>query len=87
MPHRLGQRVVRISEDVRNMHDSAFENHPPGNAVATGNNGSLAQGLPKLGARCIGLGDRRDRHIAVDLALAYCDPRAVGAAKADGRLG
>jgi hypothetical protein len=31
------------------MHDSTFERHPPGDAVATGDKGSLAQGHPKLG--------------------------------------
>jgi hypothetical protein len=47
-----GQRVVWISEDVRNMHDLAFESHPPGYAVATGENCSLAQNRPMLGIRC-----------------------------------
>ena len=44
--HSLGHRVVRVGEDVRDMHDPAFERHPPGDAVATGDNGSLAQGRP-----------------------------------------
>ena len=34
----LGRRVVRVGEDVRDMHDLAFERHPPGDAVATGDN-------------------------------------------------
>ena len=50
--HNLGQRVVRVSADVRDMHDPAFERHPPGDAVATGDNGSLAQDRPMLGLRC-----------------------------------
>src|SRR5215471_14734979 len=52
------------------MRDLAFEQHPAGHAaVPTGENGSLAQDRPILGFRCTG----RTRHIAVDLALAYCD--------------
>ena len=50
--HSLGMRVVRVSADVRDMHDPAFERHPTGDAVATGDNGSLAQGRPILGVRC-----------------------------------
>ena len=65
------------------MHDPAFERHPPGDAVAAGDNGALAQGLPKLGVRC---NRRGGRHIAVDFTLAYCDPSAVGAAKPGGRF-
>jgi len=64
------------------MHDPAFERHPCGNAVATGDNSSLTQDLPILGLRCTG----RHRHIAVDPALAYCDRREIGAAKPDGRF-
>ena len=81
--HNLGQRVVRVSTDVRNVHDPAFERDPPGGAVATRGNGALAQFRPKLGVRCSRLGRR---HIAVDLALAYRDPCAVGAAKPGGRF-
>ena len=51
--HSLGQRVVRVSEDVRDMHDLAFERHPPGDAVATGDNGSLAHDRPKLGSAAL----------------------------------
>src|SRR5215469_4420781 len=65
--HSLGQRVVRISANVRDMHDPAFERHPSVDAVATGDNGSLAQDRPMLGLRC----SHRTRHIAMDLALAY----------------
>jgi len=65
------------------MHDPAVEQHPRGDAVATWDNGSLAQGLPKLGVGCNRLGGR---HIAVDLALAYRDPSAIGAAKPGGRF-
>ena len=36
--HSLGHRVVRVSADVLDMHDPAFERHPPGDAVATGDN-------------------------------------------------
>ena len=85
--HDLGQRVVRISEDVRNMHDFAFESHPPGDAVATGDNGSLAQGRPMLGAGSRQGGRHITGHIAVDLALAYRDRCAIGAAKPEGRFG
>ena len=54
--------------DVRDMHDPAFERHPPGNAVATGDNCSLARDRPILGpSHC------EVRHIAIDLALAYRD--------------
>src|SRR5215813_4960605 len=38
----LGHRVLRVSADVCDMHDPAFESHPPGDSVATGDNGSLA---------------------------------------------
>jgi len=74
----LGQRVVRVSADVRDLHDPAFERHPPGDAFAAGDNGSLAQGRPILGIRW------RVRHIAVDLALAYRDPGDITAAKPRG---
>ena len=37
-----GERVVRVGADVRDMHDLAFERHPASNAIATGDNGSLA---------------------------------------------
>jgi len=40
--HILGRRVVRVSADVRDMYDPAFEQHPPGYTVATRDNGSLA---------------------------------------------
>jgi len=76
--HGLGPRVVRVSADVRDMRDPAFEQHPAGHAVAAGENGSLAQGVPILGL-CSVLG-----HIAVDLALAYRDRREIGAAKPGG---
>ena len=33
--HDLGHREVRLGADVRDMHDLAFERHPPLNAVAT----------------------------------------------------
>ena len=65
------------------MHDPAFERDPPGDGFATGENGSLAQGGPKLGIRCNRL---VARHIAVDLALAYCDVCEIGGAKPDGRF-
>ena len=43
----LGRRIVRVGEGVRDMHDPAFESHLPGEQpVATGDNGSLAQGRP-----------------------------------------
>jgi hypothetical protein len=32
----LGPRVVRVGEDIRDMHDPAFERCPPGRAVAAG---------------------------------------------------
>jgi len=44
--HSLGQRVVRIGGEVLDMHDSAFERHPPDHAFSTGDNRSLAQGRP-----------------------------------------
>ena len=50
----LRQRVVRVSEDVRDMHDLAFERHAPGDAVAAGDKGSLAQDRPYLGVQCRG---------------------------------
>jgi hypothetical protein len=62
------------------MHDPAFERHPCGNAVATEDNFSLAQYRPILGLSFTG----RHRHIAVDLALAYCDRRDLAAAKPGG---
>ena len=48
--HSLRLRVIRISEDVRNMHHIAFERHPPDDAVATGDNGSLAVGRQYSGS-------------------------------------
>ena len=48
--HSLGNREVRVSADVRDMHDPAFERHPPGDAVATGDDCSLAHGSPKTRA-------------------------------------
>jgi len=62
------------------MHDPDLERHPPDDAVATGDNGSLAEGCPMLGVRCKG------RHRAVDLALAYRDRCELGAAKQGGRF-
>jgi len=50
--HSLGHREVRVDADVFDMNDPAFERHPPGHGVATGDNGPLAQGRPKLGLRC-----------------------------------
>ena len=44
--HCLGQRGVRVSKDVLDMHDPAFERHPRGDAVATGDNSSLAHDRP-----------------------------------------
>ena len=63
------------------MHNPAFERHPPGEGFATGDNGSLAQGRPKLGDQC------RGRHKAVDLTLPYRDICGIGAAKPRGRFG
>ena len=74
--------IVRISADVRDMHDPAFERHPPDEAVATRRNGLLAQDRPILGFHCT----ERTRHMAVDLALAYRDSCGIGAAKPGGRL-
>ena len=65
------------------MHDPAFEQHPPGDGIAPGDNGPLAQDRPLLGGRC----SVRTRHVAVDLALAYCDRSPIGAAKPGGRFG
>jgi len=65
------------------MHDPAFEQHPPGDGFATGDNGSLALDRPILGLRR----SRRARHKAVDLALAYRDRCEIGAAKPGGRFG
>ena len=45
------------------MHGLAFEQHPPGDAVVTGDNGSLARGRPMLGFYPV-VG-----HRAVDLKL------------------
>src|SRR6516225_11260827 len=65
--------MVRIrfppSASPTNSGSAAFERHPRGDAFATGDNGPLAQDRPKLGFRCA----ERARHMAVDLALAYCD--------------
>jgi len=65
------------------MHDPAFEQHPAGDGVATGDNRSLAQFRPILGIRyhCLVA-----RHAAVDLALAHCDHRVIGAAKPGSRF-
>ena len=41
--YNLGPRELWVSEDVRDMHDSAFERRPPDDAVATGDNSSLAK--------------------------------------------
>jgi len=67
-PHSLGHREVRVSADVGDLHNPAFEQHPAGHALATGDNCSLAQGRPILGIRYHRL---VARHVAVDLALAY----------------
>ena len=32
--HSLGQRIVRVSDDVRDMHDPTFERHPPGDGLS-----------------------------------------------------
>ena len=76
-----GIRVVRVSEDVLDMHDPAFERRPPGDAVATGDNCSLARIAQYSGSVASG-----GRHTAVDLALAYEDRRGIGAAKPGGRF-
>jgi hypothetical protein len=76
--HGLGHRVVRVREYILDMHDPAFERHPPGHAVATGDNPSLLQDRPIFGFRS------GDRHIAVDLALAYRDRCDICAAKPTG---
>ena len=65
--HSLGHRVVRVSEDVFDMHDPAFERRPRGDAAATGDNARWRGNRPILGLGCTG----RHRHMAVDLALAY----------------
>ena len=78
----LWKREIRVSADVRDMHDPAFERHPPVEGFATGDNGSLALDRPKLGLRCT----VRTRHTAVDLALAYRDRSGIGAAKPGGRF-
>ena len=39
--HSLGQRVVWVGGDVLDMHDPAFERHPPGDAIAAWSNGAL----------------------------------------------
>ena len=70
--------------EVLDMHDPAFERHPAGDAVATGDNRSLAQDRPILGVRCTRI---VVRHNAVDFALAYPDIRGIGAAKPGGRSG
>jgi hypothetical protein len=63
--HSLGHRVVRDSANVRYVYDPAFERHPPGDGVVTGDDGSLAIARPELGFRF------KLRHdIAVNLALA-----------------
>jgi len=64
------------------LHDPAFEQHPPDDAVPTGDNGSLAQDRPILKLRST----ERTRHVAVDLALAYYDRCVIGATKPDGRV-
>jgi hypothetical protein len=66
------------------MHGLAFEQHPPGDAVVTGDNGSLARGRPILGLRLV---DRGERRIAIDLAVTYEDRSGLGAAKPGGRFG
>ena len=79
--HSLGPGVVRVGQDVRDMHHSAFEQHPPGEGFTTGDNCSLAPDRPILGVQCKG------RYIAVDLALAYGDRSDIGAAKPARRFG
>src|SRR6516165_10122731 len=64
------------------MHDPASERHPPGDAVATRDKGSLAQDRPSLGLRYT----PRTRHRAVGLALAYCDRCDIRAAKPGNRF-
>ena len=81
--HSLGPHEVRVSGDVRDMHDLAFEQHPRGEAVATGDKCSLAQRRPKLGVLCTRI---IVRHKAVDRALAYGDVSGIGAAKPGGRF-
>jgi len=80
--YTLGDREVRVSADVCDLHDPTFERRPRGDAVATGDKSSLAQHRPKLGLRCA----ERTRHKAVDLALACCDVSGIGAAKPHGRF-
>jgi hypothetical protein len=82
--HDLGHREVRVGADVREMHDPAFERHPPGEGFATGDNGSLAQDRPMLGVR---YSRPSARHIAVDLALAYRNPCSIAVAKPGRRFG
>ena len=47
--HDLGQRVVRVSEDVRNLHALPSSATRPVTRAATGDNGSLAHARPILG--------------------------------------
>jgi hypothetical protein len=44
--HSLGYCVVRVSADVRDLHDPAFERRPPDEGLATRDKCSLAQGRP-----------------------------------------
>ena len=51
--YSLGRRVVRVGEDVRDMHDLAFERRPRDDGAATGDHGSLAQDRPMLGVAAV----------------------------------
>jgi hypothetical protein len=77
--HCLGHRVVRDRANVRHVHDPAFERHPPGDGVVTGDDGSLAIRRPELGLRCAD----RTRRGAVHLALAYEDRCGIDTAESD----
>ncbi len=49
--HGLGKRELRLSAEVLDMHDPAFERRPRGDyAIATGDHGSLAMDRPTLGS-------------------------------------
>ena len=82
--HNLGNRIVRVGADVRDMHNPTFERHTPDGAVATGDSCSLAHVRPILGlCRNPRLGAR---HSAVNLAIAHPDSCEIGAAKPGGRF-
>jgi hypothetical protein len=82
--HSLGHRPVRVGADVRDLHDPAFERHPPGHAVATGDKCSLAQGRPQLGVNSAHI---VVRHSAVDLAIADKNRCGITVAKPARRFG